>query len=66
MIGGLFMNFTVFAKEHGFSSYEEMMQSTTTVIYDEFINWNATITNDGWIAWVDDPLGLIGMYETYD
>lgn len=55
------------ARQYGFETYKEMLENSFTVIYDHGVSWLATITHDGWLAWVDKyPGQSLGFFNTYD
>lgn len=60
------MNLTDFAREYGYNSHEEFMENSYTVIFDGCFTWFATITRDGWLAWVNKRPGQpLGIFQTY-
>lgn len=52
------------AKINGFDNFEEMLENTFTVIYDDGVCWNATVTQKGWLGWVTVSL-YASKLETY-
>lgn len=61
------MNRKDFAGKYGFKSYEEMLESSITIVYDHGISSFATILHDGWLAWIDHcPEQVIGIFESLE
>ena len=55
------------AHKYGFSNYEEMLENSTTVIFDYGVSWMATCALAGWLTWVDKcPDLLLETFPTYD
>lgn len=60
------MDKNVFARRHGFSSYEKMLEQSTTVIFDEGIKYLVTETPNYFLAWIENyPDYPLGRYRTF-
>jgi hypothetical protein len=56
----------LFAKRHGFSSFDQMRLQSTTVIFDEGINYIVTETPQYFLAWIENyPDYPLGRYKTF-
>ena len=60
------MTKTRFAQNNGFSSYQELMESST-VVYKDTITWLVTRTEYGFLAWTNKSLDKpLGYFDTFD
>lgn len=56
-----------FAIKNGFTSYEEMLTKSITIIYDHGISHFVTLLGNGWLAWIDEqPEKIIGVFKTLE
>ena len=55
-----------FAHNNGFSSYEELIESST-VVFNDTNTWLVTPTQSGFLAWINESLEKpLGYFDTFD
>jgi len=60
------MTKTRFAHKNGFSSYDELIQSST-VVFEDTRTWLVTRTEYGFLAWINKSLDKpLGYFDTFD
>lgn len=61
------MDKDVFAQRHGFQTFEEMLQESNTVIFDEGVKYLVTKTPKYYLAWLQDyPEYPLGRFDTFN
>jgi len=60
------MTKTQFAHKNCFSSYQELIESST-VVFKDTLTWLVTRTEYGFLAWVNNSLDKpLGYFDTFD
>jgi hypothetical protein len=60
------MNKDTFAMRHGFNSFDQMLEHSTTIIFDEGIKYVVTETPKYFLAWIENYLDYpLGRFNTF-
>ena len=60
------MDREVFAKRHGFLNYEQMLNNSSMIIFDDGVRYLITETPKYFLAWIESyPEYPLGRYSTF-